>query len=139
MAGMGDPAVTRPILVAAEPQFFVTDMRASVYFFTAKLGFDLAFLHGEPPFYGQVARDGARLNLRHVDRPLIDRELAAREDYLSASITVATPAEIKRLFLDFQSAGVDFHQRLKRQPWGARNFIVKDPDGNLLLFTGPVE
>jgi hypothetical protein len=22
-------------------------------------------------------------------------------------------------------------------PWGARNFIVKDPDGNLVLFAGP--
>ena len=25
------------------------------------------FLHGDPPFYGQVERDGARLNLRHAD------------------------------------------------------------------------
>jgi len=45
--------------------------------------------------------------------------------------------EIKQLFLEFQSAGVQFHQTLKKQPWGATNFIVKDPDGNLLLFAGP--
>jgi uncharacterized glyoxalase superfamily protein PhnB len=52
-------------------------------------------------------------------------------------MTVATPGEIKLLFLEFQVAGVTFHQKLKKQPWGARNFIVKDPDGNLLLFAGP--
>jgi len=52
-------------------------------------------------------------------------------------MTVATADEIKQLFLDFQSAGVAFHQRLKKQPWGAKTFIVKDPDGNLLLFAGP--
>jgi uncharacterized glyoxalase superfamily protein PhnB len=52
-------------------------------------------------------------------------------------MTVATANEIKLLFLEFQSADVDFHQKLKKQPWGARNFIVKDPDGNLLLFAGP--
>ncbi len=23
--------------------------------------------------------------------------------------------------------------------WGAKDFIVKDPDGNLLLFAGPAE
>jgi uncharacterized glyoxalase superfamily protein PhnB len=52
-------------------------------------------------------------------------------------MSVATADEIKLLFLEFQSAGVTFHQTLKKQPWGAGIFIVKDPDGNLLLFAGP--
>jgi uncharacterized glyoxalase superfamily protein PhnB len=52
-------------------------------------------------------------------------------------MTVATAEEIKLLFLEFQASGVAFHQKLKKQPWGAKNFIVKDPDGNLLLFAGP--
>ena len=52
-------------------------------------------------------------------------------------MTVATADEIKLLFLEFQSAGVTFHQKLKKQPWGAKNFVVKDPDENLLLFAGP--
>jgi uncharacterized glyoxalase superfamily protein PhnB len=56
---------------------------------------------------------------------------------LSVSMTVATVDEIKLLFLEVQSAGVAFHQTLKRQAWGAKNFVVKDPDGNLLLFAGP--
>jgi uncharacterized glyoxalase superfamily protein PhnB len=43
---------------------------------------------------------------------------------------------LKLLFLEFQSAGVSFHQKLKRQPWGAKTFVVKDPDENLLLFAG---
>ena len=47
----------------------------------------------------------------------------------------ASPARAKML----QSAGVAFHQTLKRMPWGAENFIVKDPDGNLLLFAGPAD
>jgi hypothetical protein len=60
-------------------------------------------------------------------------------DMLSAALTVATAEEIKQLFLEFQMAGVIFFQTLRREPWGARNFIVKDPDGNLLLFAGPAE
>jgi uncharacterized glyoxalase superfamily protein PhnB len=52
-------------------------------------------------------------------------------------MTVATADEIKLLFLEFQSTGVAFHQKLKKEPWGAKNFVVKDPDGNLLLFAGP--
>jgi uncharacterized glyoxalase superfamily protein PhnB len=84
-------------------------------------------------------RDGARINLRCVDRPVIDPDLRDREQLLSAALTVATADEIKQLFLEFQAAGVTFLQTLKREPWGAKNFIIKDPDGNLLLFAGPAE
>jgi len=127
----------RPALVAAEPQLFVADIKASCDFFTQKLGFAIVFVYGEPPFYAQVKRDGAQLNLRCVDAPVIDPALRDRESLLSAAITVAAADGIKQLFLEFQSAGIVFHQTLKQEPWGARNFIVKDPDGNLLLFAGP--
>jgi uncharacterized glyoxalase superfamily protein PhnB len=84
-----------------------------------------------------VKRDGARINLRCVDRPVIDPVLRDRESLLSASITVASADEIQNLFLAFQSAGAMIHQPLRREAWGARTLIVKDPDGNLLLFAGP--
>jgi hypothetical protein len=31
---------------------------------------------------------------------------------------------------------VSFHQSLRTEPWGARTFIVQDPDGNLIAFSG---
>jgi len=124
-------------IVGAEPQLFVTDIQRSCEFFQRRLGFSLVFSYGDPPFYAQVGRDAARLNLRCVERPVIESAVREREELLSVSMTVATADEIKLLFLEFQSAGVTFHQKLKKQPWGARNFIVKDPDGNLLLFAGP--
>jgi len=129
-------------IVSAEPQLFVTDIKRSCEFFREKLGFTLVFTYGKPPYYAQVGRDAARLNLRCVElrcveQPLIDSTIRDREELLSASMTVATSNEIKLLFLEFQSAGVTFHQTLKRQAWGARNFIVKDPDANLLLFAEP--
>ncbi len=129
----------KPVITSAEPQLFVADIKASCDFFTAKLGFAIVFSYGEPPFYAQVKRDGAPLNLRHVDRPVIEPGRRDREELLSASFTVATAEEIKQLFLDFQAASVPFFQTLRKEPWGARNFIVKDPDGNLLLFAGPAE
>jgi catechol 2,3-dioxygenase-like lactoylglutathione lyase family enzyme len=124
---------SKATLLAAEPQLFVSDIGASCEFYTKKLGFAVAFSYGEPPFYGQVFRDGASLNLRHLDEPAIRPELQDREHLLSASITVD---DVKPLFLEFQAACVAFHQTLKTEPWGARTFIVCDPDGNLLLFAG---
>lgn len=139
MTNETDRIATRPVLTAAEPQLFVSDIKASCDFFTSKLGFVVAFIYGTPPFYGQVKRDGARLNLRCVDGPVFDNALRVREHLLSAAITVDSANEIMALNLEFQSAGVTFHQSLKREPWGAQNFIVADPDGNLLLFAGPAD
>jgi len=128
---------SKATIVAAEPQLFVTNIKRSCEFFCEKLGFSLVFSYGKPPYYAQIGRDGARLNLRCVELQLIEAMVRNREELLSVSMTVATANEIKLLYLEFQSAGVAFHQTLKKQPWGAKNFVVKDPDGNLLLFAGP--
>jgi catechol 2,3-dioxygenase-like lactoylglutathione lyase family enzyme len=139
---MSDPAdrsVTKAVIAAAEPQLFVADIKASCDFFTSVLGFSVVFTYGEPPYYGQVKRDTARINLRCVTPPAIDPALRDREELLSATLTVGTTDEIKKLFLEFQGAGATFVQTLKSKPWGARDFIVRDPDGNLLLFAGPAE
>jgi catechol 2,3-dioxygenase-like lactoylglutathione lyase family enzyme len=131
----GSPS--KATIVGVEPQLLVTDVEKSCEFYCDKLGFTLVFSYGKPPYYAQVARDGARLNLRSVDRPVTEPTVRDREELLSVSMTVATAAEIKLLFVEFQSAGAAFRQTLKKQPWGAKNFIVEDPDGNLLLFAGP--
>jgi uncharacterized glyoxalase superfamily protein PhnB len=74
-----------------------------------------------------------------MDDPVIDPQLRDSETLLSADMGLETAEEIKQLFLEFQAAGVSFAQTLRKEPWGARTFIVKDPDGNLLLFAGPEE
>jgi uncharacterized glyoxalase superfamily protein PhnB len=130
---------SKATIVGSEPQLFVADIKRSCEFFCKKLGFSLVFSYGSPAYYAQVGRDVARLNLRRVEGSAIDSTVRDREERLSVSMTVATADEIKLLFLEFQSAGVTFHQKLKKQPWGAKNFVVKDPDGNLLLFAGPAK
>jgi uncharacterized glyoxalase superfamily protein PhnB len=134
-----DTVSTKPKLVAAEPQLFVADVTASCAFFKNKLGFTIVFTYGEPPYYAQVKRDGAALNLRCVEGVAIDPLLRDREELLSASITLATADEITQLARDFERAGVSFAQALAKKPWGALDFIVRDIDGNLLLFAGPAE
>jgi catechol 2,3-dioxygenase-like lactoylglutathione lyase family enzyme len=137
MPEQADQTRPRAVLAATAAQLFVTDIRASCDFLTRKLGFSIVFVYGEPPFYAQVERDKGLLNLKCVDYPVIDPQLRDRENLLSADIGVDTAEEIKQLFLEFQPAGVRFFQTLRKEPWGARTFIVRDPDGNLLLFAGP--
>ncbi len=132
-APIAQPAVLR----STEAQLFVRDLKASCDFYREKLGFTVAFVYGDPPSYGQVTRDDARLNLRVVDEPVFAGAVREREGLLSASITVATAEEMKQLFSDFRSRGVRFHQALTIESWGASIFTLVDPDGNLVLFAGP--
>jgi hypothetical protein len=89
----------RPILRSIEAQLFVANIKSSCDFYTNKLGFAVEFIYGDPPYYGQVLRDNARLNLRLVFEPVFAGDVRKREHLLSASITVATANEIKQLFL----------------------------------------
>lgn len=130
-------APPRPILNSVAPQLFVADIKASCEFFTAKLGFVVDFIYGDPPFYGQVIRDNAKFVLRLVHEPVFT-DIRDREHLLSAAVTVATD-EIKQLFLSYQAEGVRFSQTLKKELWGARTFVVQDPDGNHILFAGPAD
>jgi uncharacterized glyoxalase superfamily protein PhnB len=118
----------KPSLIEAYPMLYVTDVTKAAEYYKNTLGFKIDYLYGKPPFYGMVSRDKAGLHLRHVDKHPLNR---TEPDLLAVSIPVQ---EIKSLFLEFKAAGAKFHQSLKRQPWGATDFILEDLDGNLLNF-----
>lgn len=123
-----------PRLRQANAQVFVTDFARALAFYRTVLGFDIVFSYGEPPFYGEVRRDDASLNLRHVDESPFAPDVREREQLLSASIATAG---VEALFGEYQAAGADFQESLRAKPWGANEFVVRDPDGNLILFGSP--
>jgi catechol 2,3-dioxygenase-like lactoylglutathione lyase family enzyme len=126
-------------ITGLEAQLFVSDIAASCAFYKEKLGFTVSFIYGEPPFYAQVARDAARLNLRHVDEPVFAQGIREKESILSATLTLSSVAAIRILFAAYEAAGVPFAQPLQKEDWGATTFITRDPDGNLLLFAAPAD
>jgi catechol 2,3-dioxygenase-like lactoylglutathione lyase family enzyme len=115
------------------PVVFVSDVRSSALFFRDTLGFAIDFLHGHPPFYASVSRDGACLHLRFVHEPVFAAGIREREELLSAFLAVDN---IKGLFAEYKAAGAKFVHPLRKQPWGASAFIVLDPDGNQICFSG---
>lgn len=128
---------TAGALRVLEAQLFVRDLGASCEFYTSVLGFTVAFSYGEPPFYAQVQRDNVRLNLRLVEEPVFAGDIREREDLLSAVVGLGSSADLDRVFSEYQAAGAPFHQTVREEPWGSRTFIVRDPDGNLVLFAAP--
>ncbi|BCP51659.1 hypothetical protein K32_02760 [Kaistia sp. 32K] len=121
-----------PVLKSFVPILFVRDVSKSAEFYRGKLGFEIDFLYGEPPFYGSVSRGAAAcLHLRHVHQPNF-AELAARE--LSLILATVEVSDIQRLFEEFRARDVEFAQTPTRQPWGGTDLHVRDPDGNVISF-----
>jgi uncharacterized glyoxalase superfamily protein PhnB len=117
--------------MAAVPILFVRDVAAAAAFYRDMLGFDIDFLHGDPPFYGSISRGFLCLHLRHVGQPNF-AELAARET--SLILLTIELENVALLFDDYQARGVDIAQPLMKQPWGGTDFHVRDPDGNVISF-----
>ena len=120
-------------LARAIPVVFVADVRASAEFYRDSLGFSIGFLHGVPPFYGSVSRDGASLHLKFVHDPVF---LPGAQDRDAIIMVFVEVENIKALFAEYVAAGVTFTQRLQREAWGGHDFIVRDPDGNMICFSG---
>ena len=132
----GGPQAKVP-LASVAPCLFVTSVAQASDFYVHRLGFELDYCYGEPAYWAELHRGAARINLR-FEKPLpISAEARVVAKLLAASFGVPTDAGIKSLFLEYQAAGVEFHERLSRQPWGSRSFVAKDPDGNLLAFHAP--
>jgi catechol 2,3-dioxygenase-like lactoylglutathione lyase family enzyme len=133
------PASTKPTsptlrLTRAVPVIFVANVEASADFFKNTLGFSIDFLHGDPPFYGSVSRDGACVHLKFVHEPVLTVGAQDQDEFIVAFIEVEN---VKALYAEYVTASAIFDQKLKKQAWGGRDFIVRDPDGNGLCFAGP--
>lgn len=120
-----------PFLKSVVPILFVRDVKACASFFQQKLGFEIDFLHGLPPFYAAVSRDAVCLHIRFVHQPFFAQAAASEESLILASIEVAN---VQGLFEQFKKRGVDFAQTLTKHPWGGTDFKVRDPDGNVISF-----
>lgn len=124
-------AVSEIVLNSIIPILFVRDVPSSAAFFREKLGFEIDFLHGSPPFYGSVSRGEVCLHLRFVHRPNF-AELAARE--VSLILATVEVSDLHGLFVELEGRGAEFAQRPTKQPWGGTDFHVRDLDGNVISF-----
>jgi catechol 2,3-dioxygenase-like lactoylglutathione lyase family enzyme len=120
-----------PTFLGTVPILFVRDVAKAVAFYVDRLGFQIDFLHGNPPFYGSVSRDRSCLHLRFVHDPNFAALAAREKSLILATIEVR---HVKMLFEGYEHRGVEFSQRLVRQAWGGIDFHVRDLDGNVISF-----
>ena len=117
-------------ITAAAPQFLVEKLNDSLAFYEQRLGFSRDFVYED--FYASVSRDRAVIHLKCA--PKLDAERAHRKsaEHLDAYLAVSGIGELHE---ELVGRGAPITRPLERQPWGARDFYVEDPDGYVLCFS----
>jgi len=110
------------------PQFFTTDMRATLTYYTDTLGFELLGTWQDPPMYAIVARDEHRIHFRYAAPPASNPD-KYDDELLDAYLFVD---DVDALYVEYAARGVQFTRELGNTPWHSREFVVKDCDGRLL-------
>ena len=131
MTKQSPKSARKTVFEAVVPILFVSNVTATADFFVEKLGFEIDFFYGTPPFYGSVSRDGVCLHLRFVHQPVFVEAAAREESLIVASFEVS---DVQGLFAEFQERGADIVQNLVQHDWGGTDFHVRDPDGNVVSF-----
>jgi uncharacterized glyoxalase superfamily protein PhnB len=117
-------------VTAIAPQFLVDDLDRAIAYYRDTLGFTVDFVYES--FYASVSRDGFAIHLKDAPKAAADRAHRKQQEHLDAYVAVFG---IRGLFEELQSRGAAVITPLEEQPWACLEFLVEDPDGNILCFS----
>ncbi len=114
-----------------QPVLPVADVAASAAYFCEVLGFDLDFLEGSPPLHGRIQKGDGRFG-----QPVyIHLTQAAAEDVRpSGELRIHVGRDLDGLFSALCARGVEVVFAPVSQPWGLREFAVREINGHVLRF-----
>lgn len=116
------------------PYFIVDDVVATANFYRDTLGFQYMRFWGEPPCFTIVMRNGAHIMLSQPEKPgamrpnsTVDPEQTIWDGYVWINNADA-------LYAEFGEKGVTITQPICDQPYGCRDFTIRDCNGYTLGF-----
>lgn len=120
-----------------QPVLPVADAARAARYFRDVLGFEIDFIAGEPPSYARVKKGDDR---RHGD-PVYIRlwqcaNAPARGGAWRGEIVIHVGRDVDGLHDAYARRGVTIVEPLVSQPWGLREFAIREPDGHVLRFCG---
>jgi len=118
----------------SNPVFPVEDVSAAIEWYRKHFSFEPTVVnppHGEP-VYATLWRDGVSIHL-------------LRSDHAPHGLSSPVQAQfwidegLDELFETVKALGVRILDSPAERPWGHRDFMVSDPDQNLVWITTPIE
>lgn len=125
-----------PRVMNLRPMLAVTDLPATVRFYVERLGFNCCAMHGDPPVWAEVERDGTSVMLNAPPAECIRRDVPAscRDD----QIFYFDVQNVESLHAEYRARGVSVTD-LRVAPYGMKEFELRDPDGYWLWFGQPTD
>jgi catechol 2,3-dioxygenase-like lactoylglutathione lyase family enzyme len=151
---------TRHQFHGIQPVLPVSDVSRAARYFRDVLGFELDFIAGEPPSYARVKHvppgvdcvadlpqgeqqspgpPGVSPGDRSHGDPVYIRlwQCNARETrQWRGEIVIHVGQDLDGLHATYLKRGVDVIEPPVSQPWGLREFAIREPDGHVLRFCG---
>jgi catechol 2,3-dioxygenase-like lactoylglutathione lyase family enzyme len=118
---MSDPASAGIRFEGISPVFPVSDIASAVSFYCEALGFKLGWTWGEPPTHASVDRD--QIDIMLTLNPV---KAGSGDAYVGLK-------GVESYFAELKARRVPLGE-LSDRPYGMRDFAVRDPDGNRLVF-----
>lgn len=125
---------TRHQFHGIQPVLPVADAARAARYFCEVLGFELDFIAGEPPSYARVKKGD-----RTYGDPVYIRLWQCRDRGATpwrGEIVIHVGQDIDGLHAAYVKRGVVVVEPPASQPWGLREFAIREPDGHLLRFCG---
>jgi len=104
------------------PSIYVRDMQQALEFYRDILGFSVVITNGSPVSFAVLRQDAAQIHL------------CVRPQSAGLCHTHIMLNDLDSLYDALMSAGVAVRQSPKVQPWGLRDIVVADQDGNTFEF-----
>lgn len=123
-------------MTGLRPMLAVRDLPAAVRFYVEKLGFNCSALHGNPPVWAEVERDGVAVMLNAPPASDIARDVPrSSKDY---QIYYFNVQDVAGLHAEYRGRGVAVTD-LRVQFYAMKEFEVRDPDDHWLWFGEPTD
>jgi uncharacterized glyoxalase superfamily protein PhnB len=117
-----------------DPVFPVADVTAAIGWYGRVLGFEPQFVNStaeEVPVYALIKRGAVALHILRMDEAPHGLRAPVQAQFWITS-------DLDDLFRQVESHGVEILQSPEAQPWGHRDFMIRDPDGNVVWVTQPL-
>ncbi len=118
------------VLDEAATIFVVKNVEESSAYFRDALGFKIEFLYGEPPNYAGVSRDNIAVHLEAAANTSCQVGQTGLNVFLD---------DVDELYQELCGRNALILKPPHDRPWGMRNCVVADLDGNYICFGTPLQ
>ncbi|MEM7798905.1 MAG: GNAT family N-acetyltransferase [Chloroflexota bacterium] len=130
--GQGEAILsTETTFYRSESVLMVHDVEKTTVFYRDHLGFKIDFIFGDPPEHAGVSRGewtGSSVVIQITGVP------TEREIVPAGYLYIFVDSSIDQLCASYQENGVEILSKCKDQPWGLREFAIRDLNGHTLVF-----